>query len=330
MRADRLLSMLWELMAHERLTTTDLATRLEVSTRTVLRDVAALSAAGVPVYCERGRHGGVRLLPGFRTRVTGLTGEETRALFLMVTAPSADALGLGPALTSATRKLMAAVPGEHRPVAAEVSSRLVIDPEGWLPTRPAPPLEPLLDAALTGRRVRAVYRSRRSGRTWQDVVDPYGLLCAGGTWYLIAARDGQVLFLRADRLVATEVLDEASVRPAGLDLRALWLERRAAFRAVRDEPLVAQVLVEPGRVHDLAEASAGLTEEGCTEDGRRRVAVDFGSREHAHGVLHRFGSDVEVLQPDWLRNRLVDEARQVLERYRVDAGQTERDLGTCV
>lgn len=133
MRADRLLSIIWLLRAHEKLSTGELADLLEVSRRTIMRDIDALSAAGVPVYSERGPHGGIRLLPGYRTDVTALSSEESRALFAGVTAWGAESLGLGDALASGLRKLLAAVPDGNRQSTADVSSRIVVDPQGWMP-----------------------------------------------------------------------------------------------------------------------------------------------------------------------------------------------------
>ena len=133
MRADRLLSLLWLLRAHGGMPAPELAQRLEVSRRTVLRDVEALSAAGVPVWCERGPCGGVRIDPGFRIDVTGLNHEESRALFAGLTTWGAVPLGLGEALTSAVRKLLAAVPSGQREGSVDIASRIVIDPQGWLP-----------------------------------------------------------------------------------------------------------------------------------------------------------------------------------------------------
>lgn len=137
MRADRLLSMIWLLRANDRLSAADLAERLEVSRRTILRDVEALSAAGVPVYCERGPHGGVSLLPGYRIDVTALSSEESRALFAGVTTWGAESLGLGDALASGLQKLLAAVPETHRSQSSEVSDRIVVAPRGGCLSRSA-------------------------------------------------------------------------------------------------------------------------------------------------------------------------------------------------
>ncbi|GIG25510.1 helix-turn-helix transcriptional regulator [Cellulomonas denverensis] len=315
MRADRLLSMLWLLMAHESLSAAELARRLEVSARTVLRDVEALSASGVPVYCERGRAGGVRLLPGFRTRVTGLSEAEVRSVFLAMAAPVADSLNWGPAMVSGLRKLDAALPLDQRGAIDGLARRLVIDPEGWLPRHGTPPLEPLLEAALGDRRLRVDYRSRSAGGTWSEPVDAYGLLSAAGSWYLAVGRAGAPRFLRVERIERCEVLDQTFTRPLGLDLRALWESERAAYRRQHDEPVHALVELDPARRDDLAEAAAGVTDRGVAADGRLVVLATFGDRRHARSVLERFGSQVAVREPDWLREGLIERARAVLAQY---------------
>lgn len=315
MRADRLLSMLWLLMAHESLSATELARRLEVSSRTVLRDVDALSASGVPVYCERGRAGGVRLLPGFRTRVTGLSEAEVRSVFLAMASPVADSLNWGPAMASGLRKLDAALPLDQRGAIDGLARRLVIDPEGWLPRHGTPPLEPLLQAALGDRRLRVDYRSRSAGGTWSEVVDAYGLLSAAGSWYLAVGRAGAPRFLRVERIERCEVLDQTFTRSLGLDLRALWESERAAYRRRHDEPVRALVELDPGRRDDLAEAAAGVADRGTAAGGRLTVLATFGDRRHALSVLERYGPQVAVIEPDWLREALIERARAVLAQY---------------
>jgi transcriptional regulator len=155
----------------------ELAQRLEVSRRTVLRDVEALSAAGVPVWCERGPCGGVRIDPGFRIDVTGLNHEESRALFAGLTTWGAVPLGLGEALTSAVRKLLAAVPSGQREGSVDIASRIVIDPQGWLPLpdreRTGPVFRTVQKAVFTRHQLRMVYR-RKSRTAVQSVVEPHG------------------------------------------------------------------------------------------------------------------------------------------------------------
>ena len=314
MRADRLLSMLWLLMAHESLSATELARRLEVSSRTVLRDVEALSASGVPVYCERGRSGGVRLLPGFRTRVTGMSQEETRGVFLAMAAPVADSLNWGGAMASGLRKIDASLPGEQRGTVDALARRLVIDPSGWLSSGSVPPLEPLLSAALADRRLRVDYRPG-SGGAWTDEVDAYGLLAAGGAWYLAVGRAGEPRFLRVDRIVDHQVLAEGFDRPDDLDLRVLWQDRRAAYRDLRRDPVRVVAALHPDRRTQVAESAMELTDTGVTDEGWLRVAAWFGDRRHAMSVLEGCGADAVVAEPAWLREHLIDRARRVLAQY---------------
>src|SRR5581483_12003764 len=159
MRADRLLSLLMLLQVRGSITARELAERLEVSVRTIYRDVEALSAAGVPVYAERGRHGGIALLPGYRTDVTGLTQDEARALFVLAARGAHTDLGLDGALGSALRKVMAALPAPHRPVAELTSERILVDPTRWLsPAHPPTDLAVLQTAVFADRRLRITYR----------------------------------------------------------------------------------------------------------------------------------------------------------------------------
>ncbi|MFI6415717.1 helix-turn-helix transcriptional regulator [Streptomyces sp. NPDC050585] len=232
MKFDRLLSILLLLQQRDRVPATELAERLEVSVRTVYRDVEALSAAGVPVYAERGRYGGVRLLPGFRTDMTGLTRDEARALFVLVGQSAHSALGLDRALGSALRKMMAALPAPHRPAAELTSRRLLIDPEGWHGgQREETCLDELHEAVLADRRLRIAYR--HSGRSAVNTytVDPYGLVSKAGVWYLVADRAGRPRLFRADRLSGVAVTPEPVRRRDGVELAEVWQELRRRVEA---------------------------------------------------------------------------------------------------
>src|SRR6266566_7774261 len=189
MRSDRLLSIMLLLQTHGRLPAAELAARLEVSVRTIMRDVEALSAAGVPVYAERGRHGGIALLPGYRTDVTGLTADESRALFVLVTGQAHADLGLGQAIGSALRKVMTALPAPYRDAATLTSQRILVDPVRW---RSGPQqssdlgvvLAQLRDAVFTDRRLQLRYRHSEDQRVRPYTLDPYGLVDKAGVWYL--------------------------------------------------------------------------------------------------------------------------------------------------
>ncbi|WP_436980104.1 helix-turn-helix transcriptional regulator [Streptomyces sp. enrichment culture] len=236
MKSDRLLSVLLLLQTRGRITADRLAAELEVSRRTIYRDVEALSAAGVPVYAERGRSGGIRLLPGYRTDVTGLTSDEARALFVLATQGAHQALGLDGALGTALRKVMAALPAPHRPAAELTSRRILVDPDRWLSgPRADVRLDELHTAVFTDRRLRLRYRHGGEGPARTYTVDPYGLVSKAGVWYLVADRRRSPALFRVDRVVTASVVDEAVRRRPGVELAEVWgvLRRRVEERAAR-------------------------------------------------------------------------------------------------
>lgn len=299
MRADRLLQVVALLRAHGRVSATALATRLEVSPRTVLRDMEALSAAGVPVYAERGRRGGFALLPGYRPTVEDLTEAETRALLLSGSG-SVQGAGLDGALRSAVRKLSVRLDPGHTQAAARIADRVVIDADGWFgggTDGDLTHLSTLQDAVFADRRVRVRYRGRNDVRGAVRTLDPYGLLQAGRTWYLVAAHRGRPHTYRIDRVEHAEVLPEASARPPDLDLRALWRELRAGF--ARPPRLTVRVAITDAQP---AEAMIMLAAVGS---GRPRVVaeepmvleVEVLSARTAVAALAGFGGRVRVLDP---------------------------------
>jgi len=251
MKSGRLLEMLLLLQARGQVTAAELAERLEVSPRTVYRDAEALSSAGVPIYAERGRAGGIRLLPGYRTDVTGLTQDEARALFVLTTGAAHEDLGLGTAARSAILKVMRAVPEPFRPAAAATSQRILVDPAGWMRGGdPVGQLGVLQAAVFTDRRLRLRYRSSRQRAAGESevpgevVLDPYGLVCKAGIWYLVAGSGGEPRLFRVSRVVSAE-MDEAPVRRRdGVELAGLWDQLR---RQVEDRPAELAVVARVRR-----------------------------------------------------------------------------------
>jgi predicted DNA-binding transcriptional regulator YafY len=321
MRSDRLLSILLLLQSHGRMTAGDLARRLEVSERTIQRDLDALSAAGVPVYAERGRHGGSALLPGYRTDMSGLTGAEARALFVFAGRGTLSELGLERDLQAALRKLMAALPEPQRPDALRAQERVVVDPRGW--RRPAEDTTHLLrvqEAVWSDRRLRLRYRAADRGSAREQVVDPWGVVVKAGVWYLIAAVAGEPRVYRVSRIEDAGILEEAAERPAGLDLDALWrqlrqrveergpgVEVRARVRSERVEMLLrvcAAQLVGPAEREPEPDAS-----------GWTLLRLNFVAEGAALGALLGFGAVVEILSPESLRRSFADTARDVLALY---------------
>ena len=325
MRADRLLSMIWLLRAHGRMSTAQLAQRLEVSRRTVLRDVEALSAAGVPVYCERGPRGGVRLLPGYRTDVTALSQEESRALFAAISEWGAQSIGLGEALASGVRKLLAAVPEAHREQAAQIASRIVIDPQGWLPQPEAERITGAFAvvqyAVFERHRLRLSYRARRRARSRELEVAPHGLVSAGSDWYLCAADKERIRFLKASRIENAVVLDE-SCRGAEVDVAKVWREQRAAFLA-GFTPVVVEGWLRSERWEEAREqamrAVAAQEPEMVGEApgaGWRPIRLEFMDRLHAVAVLMRLGAAIRIDSPPEIRAELLEHIERIASLYR--------------
>ncbi|WP_200214542.1 helix-turn-helix transcriptional regulator [Micromonospora coerulea] len=322
MRASRLLSILLLLQTHGRLTAAELAQRLEVSVRTVYRDVDSLHAAGIPLYGEAGHAGGYRLLDGWRTRLTGLTAEEAdRLLFAGLPGPAAE-LGYQSVVATVQLKLRAALPPLLADRAAQLQQRFHLDTPGWYSDGDSSPhLAPTADAVWGQHRVRVRYRSWRGEVT--HTLEPYGLVLKGGRWYVVAARPerAEPATYRVNQILELTILDETFDRPADFDLAAWWRAHVVEFRARlhRDEASIR--ISPPGRerlreicsdaVVAAVDASAGPPDGA----GWVRAVVPIESLTHAHGDLLRLGAEVEVLAPAELRARLADTAAALAALY---------------
>lgn len=311
MRSNRLLATLLLLQAHGRLPGPEIARRLEVSTRTVARDVEALSAAGVPVYAERGRHGGVVLMPGFRTDVSGLTDTEMRAL-LALTDQQGD---LGRELASAVRKLLAAVPEARRSDITRARRTVIVEPHGWRrPVADTPALAVLQRAVAADERVRLRYRPASSGTTGTSTVDPYGLVSKAGVWYLVAARRGAARMFRVDRVEDAEATGAPARRPDDRDLEEVWTELRDRLEAAPD-PVVVPVRVDPAWRERLLRVVAPQLVEAPRHLDDDRLELAFRATGAAVGALLGFGAAVEVLGPDAVRAEMAARAADVVSIY---------------
>lgn len=327
MKADRLLSILLLLQTKDGASAPELARRLEVSVRTIYRDIEALSAAGVPVWVEKGRKGGVRLLPGYRTEVPGLTGDEARALFVLTADGAYEALGLGGAIGSALRKVMAALPAGHRPAAELTSERILVDPVRWMRGGDTAEVElgTLQRAVFADRRLRLSYRHSGVRAPRDYTVDPYGLVNKAGVWYLVADRDGEPRLFRADRVVEAAVSDEPVRRRRGQGLAEVWSALReqverttVALRAtcrVRQERLDMFLRIQAANVA----ATPVPRGSGWTE-----VELAFPAVRAVRSLL-AFGPDVEVLEPPEARAELASAVVAVAELYARGAGGAGQD-----
>ncbi|MFY3385099.1 helix-turn-helix transcriptional regulator [Paracidovorax sp. MALMAid1276] len=328
MRASRLLSLQMLLETRGRMSAQALAEALEVSVRTLYRDVDQLSAAGVPIYAERGRHGGFALLPGWKTTLTGLTPGEAQAVFLSGLPGPARDLGLGSDVQGAQLKLLAALPAAWRDDAQRVSARLHLDPVDWYrDTEPTPHLATVAAAVWSGHQVRLRYES------WTDTVErtvsPLGLVLKAGVWYLVALAAGtgaeakakaaprtyRVASIRAATALPTPVR-----RPARFDLPQYWAASIARFEA---EIFTAEavVLATPAGLKGLRALGSAVARAVAAApasrrpDGRVAVRMPIESVEHACGQLLRLSPQVEVQRPAALRRALVQRLQATAQLY---------------
>lgn len=306
MRASRLVTLLLLLQNRGRMTAQQLAEELEVSVRTVYRDVEALTAAGIPLYGAAGHAGGYRLVDGYRTRLTGLTTDEAQAAFLAALPGAAAELGLGAALATAQLKLRAALPAELREHAGRVQERFLLDAPGWYGDADRTPhLAPVAAAVWTRRAALLRYRRWRAPEEIERRVEPYGLVLKAGRWYVVAGGPSGTRTYRVDQILGFRPLEEFVV-PDDFDLAGYWNDYLADFRA---------------RLH-TGEALVRLTPEGArrlgtapTTDAWTDVRVPIESVDHAHGEFLRLGTDIEVLAPAELRDRLAATVRTLAKSY---------------
>jgi predicted DNA-binding transcriptional regulator YafY len=315
MRASRLLSILLLLQTRGRMTAAALADEFETSIRTIHRDIDQLSAAGIPVYAERGRSGGFQLLDGFRTRLTGLTPAEAEALFLVgLPGPAAD-LGLGEPMADAQLKLLAALPAEGRAGAARVAGRFHLDPVGWFKSAEAADVLPALaEAVWTAQRVRVRYESW-TGPVERD-LEPLGLTLKAGSWYLVAQVGGKPRTYRVSAIQTLDLTQETFARPADFDLAAYWSGWARDFEArlFRGQ---ARLRLSPKGLRRLALLTPAVAEAGARSagppdtDGWMAVEIPIESIDHAAGEILKLGAEAEVIGPPELRRKLAETAAKL-------------------
>jgi len=322
MRAGRLVSLLLLLQTRGRMTAQALADELEVSIRTIYRDVESLASAGVPIYADRGATGGYRLLDGYRTRLTGLTGDEAGTLFLAgVPGPAAE-LGLGSVLAAAELKLRASLPGELADRADRVRDRFHLDAPGWFRGgEPTPHLATVAEAVWSSRLLNVRYRRWKTPREVTRTLHPLGVVLKAGRWYLVAAAGERVIAYRVASILDAETLDEPAVRPPGFDLAEWWqgwTERyeRSVYTAhatvrMTTTALERMAFVFPPEMSRVARAEAGPP----GPDGWLITRVPIESVRHGHIELLKLGAEAEVLDPPELRAQFTETARGLADTY---------------
>ncbi len=327
MRADRLLSILLLLQIHRRMTARELAARMEVSERTIHRDMEALSAAGVPVMAERGASGGWSLMDGYKTNLTGLNETEVLALFVAGPASLLADLKLEKASEAALIKLLAAIPTDARRDAEYARGRIHIDVSGWSGERESfPCLHTIQESVWQERRLRIRYARGADACPVERTVDPLGLVAKGSVWYLVATVDGEPRSYRVSRVLEAEILDEPCMRPRDFDLASHWQQSNkdfkskfprfdARFRVRREEVSRLYAAARFARVESVGEPDAlGWVEASM------RFQFEWEACEFALGM----GRKVEIIEPQDLREKVLQAAREVVEFYsQVAEGETK-------
>lgn len=317
MRADRLLSIMLNLQVHRRLTARELARRLEVSERTIHRDMEALSAAGVPVVAERGTGGGWMLMEGYRTNLTGLNEAETRTLFLLKPSQLLTDLGLNQASETAVIKLLAALPSLSRHSAEDARQRIHVDVTSWNRLEESVPhLHTLQEAIWQERKLFFTY-GQDADCTVERLVDPLGLVAKGSVWYLVAAVEDGIRNYRVSRMQEVRMTDQPCVRPKDFDLANCWKQSSQKFRATlpryqmtaRVRPSIFPRLRYAGRFAHVEQT--GHTD----EEGWIQVSLRFDVEEMACEYALSFGSQLEVLEPPALREKVIEMAGSVIAFY---------------
>jgi predicted DNA-binding transcriptional regulator YafY len=317
MRADRVLALLLLLQAHGQMTAKDLSERLEVSQRTIYRDVTALGASGVPISAQPGAQGGLRLLDGWRTDLTGLTAAEVEALFTG---------SAGPAFEQAMGKLAASLPGEGGRRALRIRERVIVEAAGWgRGTAPSPHLAVVQDAVFADRRLRLKYR-RGEGEAVVRVVDPLGLVIKAGVWYLLGDVQGARRLFRMSRIDEAVALPQPAKRPRRFDLAKAWREQASRWDAGR---VNYDAVVRVARDQDLPLVLRVSGERVVSRAGRLRLRMAFPAREAAAAFLSSFGAMVEVIEPDELRAELRQRGEGLVKLYaeKEKAGHQRRPAG---
>jgi predicted DNA-binding transcriptional regulator YafY len=329
MRASRLVALLLHLQHRGGATAAALAAELEVSVRTVYRDVAALQAAGVPLWTETGPGGGIRLVDGWRSQLDGLTADEAGVLFLAGAPGAAADLGVGTVLAAAQVKVLATLPPELRGRAARVRERFHLDAPGWFHhDEPLPHLATVSEAVWADRSVDVRYR--RSDGVVDRRLDPLGLVLKAGTWYLVARHRAQVRTYRVGRIVGAEPRAERFERPSDFDLATWWAASSADFdRSLQRTRVRLRLTARAARalpIHvDQTAAREALGAAGPPDaDGWIEVDLAVEGEDVALHQLVALAPDVEILEPPTLRAAMAELGARLAARHAAPGAATPR------
>lgn len=315
MRADRLVSILLLLQNHGRMTAKELAEKLEVSERTIHRDMEALSMAGVPVFAERGTNGGWALTEGYRTDLTGLKPSELQSLLLVSPTNQLDDLGMRAHFEAAWQKLLAASPASTRQNAEHVRQRIHIDGAGWHQVAESFPCLSIVQEAVWQERALFI-RYQRADDLVERIVHPLGLVAKRSTWYFVAQVDGDLRTYRISRLTDARLLEEFFVRPEGFDLASYWEQSTAEFTSSLPRYPATILVKEKALARLQQERYLQIKTTHPADREWVEAHVQFNTLESACEIVLSYGSRIRVIEPQELRMSVIAEATAILEGYK--------------
>ncbi len=320
MRADRLISIIMLLQSNRKMTARRLADELEVTERTIYRDLSALSFSGVPVFTERGPGGGIALVDEYQTTLTGLSAGETRALFMTGIPSPLDQLGVGADLRGAILKLKASLPESRQLEKDRVRQRILLDSNWWFQSdEEVPCLLAVQQALWQDRKLKITYPSYQEAAIEQE-VSPLGLVAKASIWYLVYGYRGTWRVRRVSRIEKADVLEEKFLRPVDFDLAAFWkdwcqgIEQRGPYLVRLRASKNAVEILNKGLKEIIRQKPALIS--SADRQGMVTIEVGFDSFLTARTQLLGLGGAVEVLAPEPLRKSLIDFAEQVVAKYR--------------
>ena len=323
MRADRLLTILLLLQNNGKLTSRELADKLEVSERTIFRDMEALSAAGIPVFAERGSGGGWRLSEGYRTHLTGMKSKEILSLLLTNPTGLLDDLGIRGDFETAFQKLLAAAPETVKRNTDFVLQRIHIDGAGWHQTGGESfGYLPIVQEAVWNERKLLIRYRREGNEPAERLVHPLGLVAKRNVWYMVAEVDGHLRTYRISRLLDARLLDETFERPDGFQLAQYWEQSMAEFKSSLPRYPATVILKEELLSRLSRERYVQIGATFPARDGWLEAELVFETLDSASEIVLSFGAQLKVKEPSELRDRVKAEARAIVELYdAADSGE---------
>jgi len=316
MRADRLLTLILLLQTHGKMTARELAEKLDVSRRTILRDINALSFSGIPVYSTGGHGGGIALIEEYRTTLTGLNKLEVQTLFVTQNQHALADVGLGPASEQLLMKLLAALPNTHHSTADHIRQRLMIDPTWWWHDNTISPFwDELQRAVYEDLLIETTYQNF-DGDVTQRVLAPYSLICKSSLWYLLAERDGELRTHRVSRFHSLRVLDQSFQRRPDFDLPAYWQTHTRNFEESFSE-YHCTLRIHPERAAFIQWLMPGRWQQaaGPDERGWLTISLRFDSDLLAKMLVFGLAGFVEVLEPPELEQDVLAQACALLKPH---------------